>query len=253
MKKILITAPVRQDVKIFKEYLWSLNRINIPEGYEIHKYFYLHNSEHLKNYLSPNEYEILNDDTILEYSNRTHIWKIENFKAVAAMRTMALEKARNENYDYVFSVDSDIILRKNSLVDLIEDNKDVVGKIWWTPYDEERPWIIPPSCYDGRNTKGQMVIDNFRVKQIGIHEIGTICGCTLISKKIFKNPYINYYPIKNLSSSNWEDFAFSTRVHIIFPDVKFYIDTRYPVKHLYRIKDYEIWKKEEKEKWKKEY
>lgn len=253
MKKILITAPVRQDIKIFKEYLWSLDRINIPEGYEIHKYFYLHNSNNLKKFLKPNEYECITDDSVLEYSNRTHIWNPENFKAVAAMRSMALEKARNENYDYVFSVDSDIILRKNSLVDLIKDNKDVVGKIWWTPYDEEQPWIIPPSCYDGRDIKGRMIIDPERVKIIGLHEIGTICGCTLISKKIFENPYINYYPIKNLSSSNWEDFAFSTRVHVIFPDVKFYIDTYYPVKHLYRISDYEKWKKEEKESWEKEY
>ena len=34
MKKILITAPVHQDIKIFKEYLWSLDRLEIPEGYE---------------------------------------------------------------------------------------------------------------------------------------------------------------------------------------------------------------------------
>ena len=253
MKKILITAPVRQDIRIFKEYLWSLNRLQVPEGYEIHKYFYLHNSGNLRKFLEIDEYKCVNDDTVYQYNDRTHIWKMENFKAVSLMRTMALEKARKENYDYVFSVDSDIILRKNTLIDLLEDDKEVVGKIWWTAYDKEQPWIIAPSCYDGRDTNGRMIVDNFRIKEIGIHEIGTICGCTLISRKIFENSYINYFPIKNLSSSNWEDFAFSTRTHIIFPDIKFYIDTRYPVKHLYRLEDYELWKKEEKEKWEKEY
>lgn len=253
MKKILITAPVRQNNKIFKEYLWSLNRLNIPEGYEIHKFFYLHNSNNLKKMLNPDEYQIITDDTILEYSDRTHIWNLENFKAVAAMRSMALKKAREENYDYIFSVDSDIILRKNSLIDLIEANKEVVGKIWWTVYDKNLPWIISPSCYDGRDLEGKIIIDLYRIKEIGIHEIGTICGCTLISKKIFENEYINYFPIKNLSFSNWEDFAFSIRTHVLFPDIKFYIDTRYPVKHLYRMEDYEKWKKEEKELWEKEY
>ena len=32
MKKVLITAPVHQNEDIFKEYLWSLNRLFIPEN-----------------------------------------------------------------------------------------------------------------------------------------------------------------------------------------------------------------------------
>ena len=252
MKKILITAPVRQDIKIFKEYLWSIDRLNIPEGYEIHKYFYLHNSNNLKKFLKNNEYEILTDDSILEYSERTHIWKPENFKAVSTMRTMALEKARKDNYDYVFSVDSDIILRKNTLKELLQNNKDLIGKIWWTAYDKQQPNNILPNCYNGRDIQGRLLINFEEITQNGIYETGVVCGCTLISKRIFKNEYINYYPIKNLSSSNWEDYAFSVRVHTILPDIKFYIDTNNPVKHLYRIEDYEKWKNEEKELWKKE-
>ena len=61
MKKILITAPVHQDEETFKEYLWSLNRLEIPDNYEIHKYFYLHNSKNLKKFLNLNEYEIFKD------------------------------------------------------------------------------------------------------------------------------------------------------------------------------------------------
>ena len=101
MKKILITAPVQQDIKIFKEYLWSLNRLEIPEGYEIHKYFYLHNSENLKKFLKPNEYEIVKDTVQVEQSNKTHIWKQENFKAVSQMRSAALIKAKKETMSLV--------------------------------------------------------------------------------------------------------------------------------------------------------
>ena len=130
MKKILITAPVHQNENIFKEYLWSINRLELPEGYEIHKYFYLHNANNLKKFLSSNEYEIFKDNTRIEQSDKTHIWKTENFTAVSQMRTLALEKGRKEKYDYIFSVDSDVILHKNTLIDLLSREKDAIAKVY---------------------------------------------------------------------------------------------------------------------------
>jgi hypothetical protein len=252
-KKILITAPVRQDIPIFKEYLWSLNRLNIPSEYEVHRYFYLHNSEKLKDYLAPDEYQLVTDDTILQHSDYTHIWKDSNLQAAAAMRTMALEKARIENYDYVFSVDSDIILRKNSLADLLGIGEDVVAKIFWTATISDKPWQYYPNCYEGRYTNGTAVVDYDRYKKIGIHETGVTGACILISRNIFSNEKVNYFPLKNVWSSKWEDYAFSIRVHTLFPNIKFYVDTRFPVKHLYREEDYQRWMDKEKVEWVKRF
>jgi len=253
-KRILITAPVRQCIEIFQEYLWSLNRLNIPENYKINKYFYLHNSEHLKELLQPNEYEIINDNSLYKYNEHTHIWNPENFKAVAIMRTKALEKARKEKYDYIFSIDSDVILRKNTLIELLEDNKKFISKIFWNAYDESLPNLFVPNCYEGRLTNKQMILDYNRLKKDGIYETGVIGACTLISNEIFNNEYINYFPIKNLSSSDWEDYAFCIRIQTIFQGkIKAYIDTKNPVKTLYRMKNYEKWIKDEKELWEKEY
>ena len=156
MKKILITAPVHQDIKIFKEYLWSLNRLIIPEEYEVYKYFYLHNAGNLKKFLKPNEYEIFNDNVEVQQSDLTHIWTQQNFSAVAQMRTKALEYARNNNFDYIFSVDSDVILHKETLIDLLNEQKDAIAKIYWTAWSAEQPWNLAPNCYDGRNKKGQI-------------------------------------------------------------------------------------------------
>ena len=253
-KRILITAPVCQNEKIFKEYLWSLNRLEIPEEYKIDKYFYLHNSEHLKKLLNINEYEIINDNSIYEYNNRTHIWKSENFKAVAIMRTKALEKARKEEYDYIFSVDSDVILRKTTLTELLNTNKKFISKIFWNAYDELMPDLLVPNCYEGRLTNQQIILDYERLKKSNIYETGIIGACTLISKEIFNNKYINYYPIKNLSSSEWEDYAFCIRLQVIFKNkIKAYIDTNNPVKTLYRMKNYDNWIKKEKKQWEKEF
>ena len=254
MKKILITAPVHQDIKIFKEYLWSLDRLEIPEEYEVHKYFYLHNAGNLKKFLQSHEYEIFNDNTKIEHTN-THIWRQNNFNIVAEMRTKALIKAREEKYDFIFSIDSDTILHKTTLKELLKHNLSFVSKIHWTPWDSNKPYEFGPNCYDGRSAEGNIMFfeDINKFKTMGIYEIGSAGGCNLISKEIFNHPEINYYPIPILKSSYWEDFAFATRCKCVISNIKFYIDTINPVKHLYHEEDYERWIKKEKEKWDKEY
>ena len=254
MKKILITAPVHQDTKIFREYLWSLNRLEIPDGYIIQKYFYLHNSDNLKKFLNIDEYEIFKDKTKIEQSEITHIWKPENFNAVCKMRTMALEKARKEKYDYIFSVDSDTILHKTTLQELLSHNLPFVSKIHWTMWNNNDITSIGPNCYDGRTAEGKIIYFDFtKLKIIGLHEIGSAGGCNLISSEIFEHPEINYYPIPILRSSFWEDFAFATRCKCVIPNIKFYIDTLNPVKHLYRNEDYKEWIGKEKKEWSEKY
>ena len=54
--KILIGAPVRQDEKIFAEYLESLNRLLIPDGVEADAYFILNDCPELKKYLEPDQF-----------------------------------------------------------------------------------------------------------------------------------------------------------------------------------------------------
>ena len=256
MKKILITAPVHQDVKIFKEYLWSLNRLEIPEGYEVYKYFYLHNAGNLKKFLQPNEYEVFNDNTKVEESDITHIWKMENFKVVSQMRTKALEKARKEEYDYLFTVDSDIILHKNTLINLLETQKKFISQTYWTVWNIEQPDLSMPNWYDGRTQNGLLAYTEEYTNYIDkktIRPVGITCGPSLISKEIFNNKYINYYPIKNLSFSYWEDYAFCIRCKNILPDLKIFTYTGFPARHLYRKEDYEKWMNEEKAQWKKEF
>lgn len=255
MKKILITAPVQQDAKIFKEYLWSLNRLEIPEGYEVYKYFYLHNADNLKKFLQSNEYEVFKDNTKVEESNITHVWKIENFSAVAQMRTKALEYARQNNFDYIFSVDSDVILHKKTLIDLISKEKDAIAKIYWTAWNSEQPWNLMPNCYDGRKKNGQLIYNNNfnNYKIIGTYPVEVTGAAILISSKIFNNSLINYYPIDILTQSYWEDFAFCTRCKCVIPEIQFYIDTIHPAQHLYNKEKINEWFKWGKEKWEKEY
>ena len=246
MKKVLITAPVHQNEDIFQEYLWSLNRLFIPKDIEIKKFFYLHNCENLKNFLNEDEYVIINDETTFHVTEKTHIWKNENFSAVSNMRTMALEKARNENFDYVFSVDSDVLLNQITLSLLIEDNKDIVGNIYWTDFQSKG--ILMPNCYDQENSQFDKLQGGMeRLKIMGLYNVGVVGACTLIGKRVIENTYINYFPIKNISTTKWEDQAFITRARCLIPDITVCIDTRFPARHLYRQSDYDLWMKDKEE------
>lgn len=241
LKKILLTAPVHQDVNVFKEYLNSINHLIIPEGYILKRYFYLHNCPELKEFLLEEDYEEVLDNST--YEKYEHEFKNNNYTALQKMRTMALEKARKENYDYVFSVDSDILLHPKCLCFLLQDNADIVGMINWSRSKEGNK--ILPNCYDmdywkwWNNTHQE-------IYQKGLTERGIISATVLIGKRVINNEKINYYSIDNILCSQWEDYAFSLKAHILIPDLKMYLDTRLPCRHLYKEKDYYRWMKDKK-------
>lgn len=239
LKKILLTAPVHQEIDIFKEYLNALNHLFIPNGYSLTRYFYLHNCSKLKEFLQPNEYEELTDNSI--YIKYSHDFKNENYSALQYMRTAALEKARKENYDYVFSVDSDVLIHPNCLQFLLEDNKDIVGMINWSKSLNGNQ--ILPNCYDMDYWKWWVDNNSFLLNK-GIYERGIISATVLLGKRIIENEKINYYPIDCIECSKWEDYALSLKAHILISDLQMYIDTRLPSRHLYKEKDYIRWKKE---------
>ena len=219
LKKILLTAPVHQDVNVFKEYLNSINHLIIPEGYILKRYFYLHNCPELKEFLLEEDYEEVLDNST--YEKYEHEFKNNNYTALQKMRTMALEKARKENYDYVFSVDSDILLHPKCLCFLLQDNH--------IQADFRDKWHCHQEIY-----------------QKGLTERGIISATVLIGKRVINNEKINYYSIDNILCSQWEDYAFSLKAHILIPDLKMYLDTRLPCRHLYKEKDYYRWMKDKK-------
>lgn len=242
MKKILITAPVHQSKNVFKEYLNSLNHLYIPKDYQVNKFFYLHNCPELKDFLKSNEYEEILDNS--KYNEFSHDFKVDNYSALSYMRSAALEKARNENYDYVFSVDSDVLLHPKSLQLLLEDNKDIVGMLYWTEngkHENEQNSRIVSNTYDLEYWK---CWNNKTLNKKGLYRVGIIMANVLIGSRIIQNKNINYYPISKIDYFTWEDYAFSLKVHCNIPDVQVFIDTRLPSRHLFRERDYIRWIKE---------
>jgi hypothetical protein len=238
IKKILIAAPVYQKTEIFIEYLNSINHLIIPEGYEAHKYYVITNSPEIEKLLSPNEYETDNYDFEKEKEKGSHIWDKEHFNSVMEARNKILKYARKNNYDYIFSVDSDILLHPKTLQYLLEDNKDMVGIVYRCSQNNK----IGTNYYYGEYHKGYPDLERLIPK--GIYEVGIACASVLIGPRIVNNEKINYSPIKGVPFSQWEDYAFSLRAHALIPDLQVYMDTRLPARELTNEKEYKRWIKE---------
>ena len=236
-KRVLIAAPVHQSERIFKEYLEHINKIEIPNEYEINKFFILHNCSELKKFLKEEEYIIIEDE--IKYKEFDHQFTNEHFSILAKMRSYILDYARKNNYDFLYSIDSDVLVHPKSLLLLLQDNLDIAGMINWnTSYSNDN--IILPNCYDLEFYHWWRENNNY-LKIPGIWETGIISATYLIGPRILQEKRINYYPVKGSKCSEWEDYAFSLRAHCLIPDLHVGIDTRLPSRHLYKEKDYIRW------------
>ena len=242
-KRILIAAPVRQKTEIFKEYLNSLNHLIIPEEYEADKFFYLHNCPELSEFLQENEYQIVyGDSEIIKENNKQKQWTYKNFYALYQMRTALLRKASQEKYDYLFTVDSDILLHPKTLITLLNDDKDIVGNMIWTKMENNNIGAI---CGKNEEWGAYENLEQFKIP--GIYPVGWTCACLLISSRIFNNSNVSYWPIRGIDNTGCEDYAFCMRAKCNFYDLQVWIDTKLPARHLYHEKDFERWIKEKKQ------
>ena len=58
MKKILITAPLRQDVDVFQAYQEGLDRLEVPEGFEVDRFFVVNDCNEVIPYIRDAKYEV---------------------------------------------------------------------------------------------------------------------------------------------------------------------------------------------------
>ena len=226
--KILIGCPVRQDEQTFKKYLHSLGQLECGD-HEVDFYFLLHDSPHLKKFLSVDQYEEVESNTQYIKTEDTHHWEPENLSEVIKLKNYLIHRVLTGNYDYFFMVDSDILMHKNTLMHLLKQDKDIIAEIFWTRWNlgrKEDPNAWTHDFYSYINTE---IADSWRKK--GVYEVGGTGACILIKRNVLEAG-VNYMPIKNISFSLWEDRAFCIRASVLGFNI--FLDTHYPAIHLYR-------------------
>lgn len=245
MKKILICAPVKQKPEIFKEYIESLDRLIVPEGYEVVRAFYLHGDDEyckqMREYLTSTDVVYINNaETEFKVQGTAHLWENDNFLQVAAMKNELIKCALDNDFDYWFMIDSDLILNPHTLEKLIENDKDICAEIFWTEY-QEGSGILVPNCWDYDNMGfNEKIGGKKRYMLRGIHRTGGTGACILVKTDVFRSG-VDYTRMYNISWTNWEDRAMSVKA--VAHGYELFIDTTLPCLHLYKPSDCEKWMK----------
>lgn len=234
--RILIGSPIRKSPAILKEFLSSLQQLK--QNNIIIDYFFIDDnvnatsSELLQNFLrqvnhcfilkAPSSQETFLCDETTHYWTDQLVWKVAQFK------NKIISVALLNDYDYLFLVDSDLLLNPNTLEHLVACNKDIVSEIFWTrfhgPDQPELPQVWLSDIYDQT--------DDFlkKLHEPGIYEVGGLGACTLINKKTLITG-VNFNKLHNITFPG-EDRHFCIRAVAL--GLSLFVDTHFPAYHIYR-------------------
>lgn len=255
--RILVGAPVYQKPAILHQFLESLKRQN-QEGYTLDYLFIDDNdndlkasSEMLANFaldqgdkclVSPSGRD--SESPKYECDEAKHHWKNELIWKVAGFKDRIIQHAREKGYDYLFLIDSDLVMHPKTIQQLIKSGKDIVSNIFWTAWtpgsiEEPQVWLsdyytqyqaLPGEALTEEQKRERAFSFYRQLRQPGTYEVGGLGACTLISKAALQKD-ISFRQIKNITF--WgEDRHFCVRAAAL--GLSLFVDTHYPAYHIYR-------------------
>ena len=224
MRKVLIAAPLRQDPKIFREYQKGLDGLIIPDDVQVDRFFVVNDCWEVVPEIRDAEYVEVNHESIMLY--RDHFWTKELVSDMSAYRNMTIQKALEGGYDYLLSVDTDLVLEPHTLQVLLEADKDCVAGLFWTN-GWSNAWM-----YDQCT-----VNDKPEWHEPGLYQVGGTGALFLIKRKVLEAG-VDYTPIPNLRKVVFgEDRHFCIRA--VCHGFEIWADSHCQPVHLYRNKHYD--------------
>lgn len=226
MKKVLIAAPLRQDPKIFREYQKGLDSLIIPEGVKADRYFVVNDCEEVIPEIRDAEFDVVNSENVTMY--RDHMWTGELVSMMSVYRNMTIRKALEGGYDYLLSVDTDLVLEPHTLQVLLEADKDCVAGLFWTN-GWSNAWM-----YDQAS-----VNDKPEWHEPGLYRVGGTGALFLIRRNVLEAG-VDYTPIPNLRQAVFgEDRHFCIRA--VCNGFELWVDTHCQPVHLYDEGHYQMY------------
>ena len=230
MKRILITAPLRQDVDIFREYQKGLDALQVPEGYEVSRFFVVNDCPEVIPEIRDAEYIVADNGKVYEKTHNDHLWTMDLMWKMGELRNMTIRKMLDGLYDYWFSVDTDIVLHPWTLYNLIEADKDIVSEIFWTMAPSGREWCNAWMVDQSAGMREEW-------KKPGLYRVGMTGACTLVKREVCEAG-VDYSRIPNIETAlRGEDRHFCVRAACA--GFEMWIDSHAPATHLYTRELYE--------------
>lgn len=257
IKRILVGSPVRQKHQILEQFLLGLEEVD-KTGYALSYYFVDDNvdtesSAMLEAFAQKHDALIkkgsaLTDlDSFSKYVSDeiTHLWDPTTIRKVAYFKDSIIEYAVENEFDYLFFVDSDIVVDKRTIQQLASRNVDIISNVFWTQWKPN--WELEPQCFwmpalnaqsvkpfaplISREESRQLQRNFFAKMRIpGMYKVDGLGACTLISYEALAKG-VRFKEIPNLALLG-EDRHFCVRAGAL--GYTLYYDTVFPVYHIYR-------------------
>ena len=224
MRKVLIAAPLRQDPKIFREYQKGLDSLIIPDDVTVDRFFVVNDCPEVIPEILDADWVEINSDDVTMYQD--HLWTDDLVNRMSYYRNLTIKYALDHGYDYLLSVDTDLVLEEHTLMQLMADDKDCVAGLFWTN-GWSNAWM-----YD------QVTGNNLpEWQEPGLYQVGGTGALFLIKRKVLEAG-VNYTPIPNLRKAVFgEDRHFCIRA--VCNGFEIWADNRCQPVHLYKNKHYD--------------
>jgi hypothetical protein len=258
IKRVLVASPICKKYKILKPFLetiiqqeavsFELNYLFVDDNQD------LESSTLLQSFKNPKILPIQKappkaSEQKYEDDNYTHNWNEYLVWRLAEIKNSIILLAKDQGYDYLFFVDSDLILHPKTIEHLVSLQLDIVSEVFWTKWTPDQIELPQVWLYDhyglvpkGRTEPIDQATANERfssfmamLRRPGVYAVGGLGACTLISKNALERG-VSFSEIYNISF--WgEDRAFCIRAAAL--GIPLHADTKYPPLHLYRESDLE--------------
>lgn len=247
MSKVLVGSPVRQTHTILKEFLQGLEELEKGKN-EIEYYFIddntdLDSSKLLEAFSLRNPTIIKSGAELYASSDKydNHYWKFETLRKVTEFKNTIIQYCVDNGFDYLFLIDSDIVLDKRSLLQLLADHVDIVSNVFWNQwkkngqltaqcfwipdvYLQESAWNTPRSFEESHKIRMEMYE---QLKKPGVYKVDGLGACTLVSRHALEMG-VNFTEIPNVKLLG-EDRPFCIRAGVL--GFELFMDTHYPAYH----------------------
>lgn len=257
--RVIVASPVRQSLPILAEFLGSLVQLRTGDHIRLDFAFVDDNDSPQSSTLLQSFAPPGSTSTVLpapparpayDRSGATHRWTTALVRRVADHKDrlirFALDPGHDPPFDFVFFVDSDLLLHPDTLAHLLDAGVDIVSEVFWTRWHEagdvlpsawqcdhytlHEPTPEPLSPDEEARQTGRFLA---RLRTPGIVEVGGLGACTLISRAALRAG-CRFELLPNLSWTG-EDRHFCLRAAAL--GFSLYADTHRPPLHLYRQRD----------------
>ena len=230
MKRVLITAPLRQEPDVFEAYQDGLDRLEIPEDTEVSRFFVVNDCDEVIPHIRNAEYIVADTGETYQKTSNDHLWTMDLMWKMGELRNRTIREMLDGGFDYWLSIDTDIVVAPETLKTLMDADKDIVSEIFWTQAPNGKYW-----CNAWMVDQSMGMPEEWR--KPGLYRCGMTGALTLVKRKVFEAG-VDYSRIPNINTAlRGEDRHFCVRAACA--GFELWIDSHCPARHLYTRRLYE--------------